>query len=129
MLQENEALIFQKKSPNVSQAGAIYSGNNSLTNQRLNSLNKDINDLNESMEFFQSAYNDKLKNLGGEVQKPEEEINVIREKTSEKLTVFWCFQGVEKGCIGNKWVIEAINPFYPDKNSIIGDWKDTKNSP
>ena len=20
------------------------------------------------------------------------------------LTVFWCFQGVEKGCIGNKWV-------------------------
>ena len=25
-------------------------------------------------------------------------------KTSEKLTVFWCFQGVEKGCIGNEWV-------------------------
>ena len=25
-------------------------------------------------------------------------------KTSENLTVFWCFQGVEKGCIGNKWV-------------------------
>ena len=20
------------------------------------------------------------------------------------LAVFWCFQGVEKGCIGNKWV-------------------------
>ena len=25
-------------------------------------------------------------------------------KTSENLTFFWCFQGVEKGCIGNKWV-------------------------
>ena len=25
-------------------------------------------------------------------------------KTSENFTVFWCFQGVEKGCIGNKWV-------------------------
>ena len=25
-------------------------------------------------------------------------------KTSKNLTVFWCFQGVEKGCIGNYWV-------------------------
>ena len=25
-------------------------------------------------------------------------------KTSEKLTVLWCFQGKEKGCIGNEWV-------------------------
>ena len=25
-------------------------------------------------------------------------------KTSENLEVFWCFQGVEKGCIENKWV-------------------------
>ena len=25
-------------------------------------------------------------------------------KTSENLKVFWWFQGVEKGCIGNKWV-------------------------
>ena len=25
-------------------------------------------------------------------------------KTSENLTVFWYFQGVEKGCIGNKWI-------------------------
>ena len=25
-------------------------------------------------------------------------------KTEENLTVFWCFQGVEKGCIGNEWV-------------------------
>ena len=25
-------------------------------------------------------------------------------KTSEDLTVFCCFQGLEKGCIGNEWV-------------------------
>ena len=25
-------------------------------------------------------------------------------KASENSTVFWCFQGVEKGCIGNEWV-------------------------
>ena len=25
-------------------------------------------------------------------------------KTSENLTAFWCFQGIEKGCIGNEWV-------------------------
>ena len=24
-------------------------------------------------------------------------------KTSENLAVFWCFQGVEKGQIGNEW--------------------------
>ena len=28
-------------------------------------------------------------------------------KTSESQTVFWCFQGVGKGCIGNKWVNKA----------------------
>ena len=27
-------------------------------------------------------------------------------KASENLKVFWCFQGVEKGCIGNEWVNE-----------------------
>ena len=30
-------------------------------------------------------------------------------KTSENLTVFWCFQGVEKGCIGNEWVKGVLN--------------------
>ena len=25
-------------------------------------------------------------------------------KHLKNLTVFWCFQGVEKGCIGNKWI-------------------------
>ena len=30
-------------------------------------------------------------------------------KTSENQKVLWCFQGVEKGCIENKWV----KPFQP----------------
>ena len=25
-------------------------------------------------------------------------------KTSENLTIFWCFQGIERECIGNEWV-------------------------
>ena len=29
-------------------------------------------------------------------------------KTSENLTVFSCFQGIEKGCIGNDWVKAGI---------------------
>ena len=38
-------------------------------------------------------------------------------KTSENLTVFWGFQGVEKGCIGNELVnkflaVKSINPFH-----------------
>ena len=27
-------------------------------------------------------------------------------KTSEYLTKFWCFQGIEKGYIGNEWIKE-----------------------
>ena len=37
-------------------------------------------------------------------------------KISENLKVFWCFQGVEKWCIGNKWVNKEIfkgQLFYP----------------
>ena len=30
------------------------------------------------------------------------------QKSSENLTVFWCFQGVEKGCIGNDELIRKI---------------------
>ena len=30
-------------------------------------------------------------------------------KTSENRQVFWCFQGLEKGCIGNDWVKESTN--------------------
>ena len=32
-------------------------------------------------------------------------------KTSDNLTVFWCFLEVKKGCIGNKWVKMFIIQF------------------
>ena len=41
-------------------------------------------------------------------------------KTSEKLTVFWCFHEVEKGCIMNEWVhiLFSNAPFwFPLKTS------------
>ena len=40
------------------------------------------------------------------------EPSVYPLKTLENLTVFWCFQGVDKGCIGNEWVKHkiALNP-------------------
>ena len=43
---------------------AIISGNNSLTNQRLDNCSKDINELKESLEFFQNEYDNKFKNMG-----------------------------------------------------------------
>ena len=36
-------------------------------------------------------------------------------KISENLTVFWCFQGVEKGCIRNKWV----NRIYVNSIKVV----------
>ena len=33
-------------------------------------------------------------------------------KTSENRNVFWCFQGVEKGCIGNEWVKWALSALW-----------------
>ena len=36
--------------------------------------------------------------------------------TSEKLSVFWCFQGVMKGCIGNEWVNKCfVNDYLQQK--------------
>ena len=34
-------------------------------------------------------------------------------ETSENLTVFWCFQGIEKECIGNEWDNMFRNPLPP----------------
>ena len=38
-------------------------------------------------------------------------------KTSENRKVFWCFQGVEKRCIGNEWVKNnwtgLVQPYHP----------------
>ena len=38
-------------------------------------------------------------------------------KTSENLAVFWCFQGVEKGCIVNEWVKRKL--MYKSKQVSI----------
>ena len=58
---------------------ALISGNNSLTNQRLDNLSKDINDLKESLEFSQNECDDKFKNMGDKIQKPEEKTNLKYE--------------------------------------------------
>ena len=39
-------------------------------------------------------------------------------KTSENLTVFWCFQGIENGCIGNKWV-KVLKTSAPIKKKVV----------
>ena len=51
-----------------------------MTNQRLDSLSKDINDLKESLKFFQNEYDDKFKNMGDKVEKLEEKINLMKEE-------------------------------------------------
>ena len=45
-------------------------------------------------------------------------------KTSENSKVFWCFQGVERGCIGNKWFkvtscAQRVNIRYQNSWSLL----------
>ena len=84
MLKEHEASVVQKNQEMFHKQEqsflALISGNNSLTNQRLDSLSKDINELKESLEFSQNEYDDKFKNIGDKVQKLEEEINLMKEE-------------------------------------------------
>ena len=39
-------------------------------------------------------------------------------ETSENLTVFWCFQGEEKGCFGSEW----INRIFPLEYDHVFVW-------
>ena len=75
MLKEHEASIVQKNQEMFHKQEqsivALISGNNSLTNQLLNNLSKDINDLKETLEFSQNEYDDKFKNMGYKIQKLE----------------------------------------------------------
>ena len=48
-----------------------------MTNQRLDSLSMDINDLEENLEFSQNEYDDKLKNMGDKLK--EGEIHLMKE--------------------------------------------------
>ena len=84
MLKEHEASIVQKNQEMFHKQEqsilALISGNNSLTNQRLDNLSKDINDLKESLEFSQNEYDDKFKNMGNKIQKLEEKINLMEKE-------------------------------------------------
>ena len=51
-----------------------------MTNERLDSLRKYINDLKESLEFARNKYDDKFKNIGDKVQKLEEEMTHMKEE-------------------------------------------------
>ena len=84
MLKEHEASIVQKNQEMFHKQEqfilALKSGNNSLTNQRLDNLSKDTNDLKESLEFSQNEYDDKFKNMGNKIQKLEEKINLMEKE-------------------------------------------------
>ena len=73
IVQKNQE-IFHKQGQFIL---VLISENNSLTNQCLGSLSKDINDLKESLEFSQNVYDDKLKNMGDKIKKLEEVINLM----------------------------------------------------
>ena len=90
LMMEDITVIFEKMlkehEPSIVQAGAVHHSINSLKNQRLDSLSKDINDLKESLEFSQNEYDDKFKNMGDKVQKLEEVINQMKEELHVTLT-------------------------------------------
>ena len=47
---------------------------------------------------------------------PFSNFSVFMGKASENRKVFWCFQEVEKRCIGNEWVKLAPNLFCLNSN-------------
>ena len=61
---EKNQEIFHKQEQSIL---ALISGNNALTNQRIDNLSKDINDLKESLEFSQNEYDNKFKNMGDKI--------------------------------------------------------------
>ena len=84
MLKEHEASIVQKNQEMFHKQEQsvleLISGKTSLTNQRIDSLSKDMNDLKESLKFSQNEYHEKLKNMGNKVQKLEEEEKLMMEE-------------------------------------------------
>ena len=97
MLKKHEASIVQKNQEMFHRQEqsilVLISGNNSLTNQRLDNLSKDINDLKESLEFSQNKSDDKFRNMGDKIQKLEqkmkEELDVI-QTTKPSWTIETC---------------------------------------
>ena len=84
MLKKHEVSIVQKNPEMFHKQEqsilALISGNNSLTNQRLDNLSKDINDMKESLKFSQNEYDDKFKNVGDKIQNLEEKINLMEKE-------------------------------------------------
>ena len=84
MLKEHETSIVQENlemfHKQVQTILALISRNNSLTNQLLDNLSKDINDLKESLELSQNEYDDKFKHVGDKIRKLQEEINLMKEE-------------------------------------------------
>ena len=97
MLKKHKASIVQKNQEMFHRQEqsilVLISGNNSLTNQRLDNLSKDINDLKESLEFSQNKSDDKFRNMGDKIQKLEqkmkEELDVI-QTTKPSWTIETC---------------------------------------
>ena len=97
MLKKHEASIVQKNQEMLHRQEqsilVLISGNNSLTNQRLDNLSKDINDLKESLEFSQNKSDDKFRNMGDKIQKLEqkmkEELDAI-QTTKPSWTIETC---------------------------------------
>ena len=97
MLKKHEASIVQKNQEMFHRQEqsilVLISGNNSLTNQRLDNLSKDINDLKESLEFSQNKSDDKFRNMVDKIQKLEqkmkEELDVI-QTTKPSWTIETC---------------------------------------
>ena len=79
MLKEHEASIvpknqemFHKQEQSIV---ALISGNNSLTNQRVDNL-----DLKERLQISRNEYDDKFKNMGEKIQKLQEKVNLMKEE-------------------------------------------------
>ena len=97
MLKKHEASIVQKNQEMFHRQEqsilVLISGNNWLTNQRLDNLSKDINDLKESLEFSQNKSDDKFRSMGNKIQKLEqkmkEELDVI-QTTKPSWTIETC---------------------------------------
>ena len=66
--------MFQKHEQNIA---TIISSNNTIINQRLDNLSKEVSDLTHSLQFFQNETDEKLNSLS-------ERVNTVEEKIKQK---------------------------------------------
>ena len=65
----------------------LITENNWSTNQRLDNLSKDVNDLKENREFSPNEYEDKFENLGNKVEKLEKRVNLMKQELRAIQTI------------------------------------------